>query len=102
VTAHSTAEWTARQIAETFHWDSAPGYLLHDRDWIYAEAFHQRAGELGISEVQTAPRSPCQNAYAERFIGSLRRECLDHIIVFNESSLKRILKTYFEYYEDSR
>src|SRR6266536_2634530 len=102
VTAHPTAEWTARQIAEAFPWDSAPRYLLHDRDCIYAAAFHQRVGEMGILEVLTAPRSPWQNAYAERFIGSLRRECLDHIIIFNESSLKRILKTYFEYYQHSR
>ena len=93
VTAHPTAEWTARQIAEAFPWDSAPRYLLHDRDCIYGAAFHQRVGEMGILEVLTAPRSPWQNAYAERFIGSLRRECLDHIIIFNESSLKRILKS---------
>jgi transposase InsO family protein len=102
VTAHPTAEWTARQIAEAFPWDSAPRYLLHDRDCIYGAAFHQRVGEMGILEVLTAPRAPWQNAYAERFIGSLRRECLDHIIIFNEASLKRILKTYFEYYEHSR
>jgi len=102
VTAHPTAEWTARQIAEAFPWDSAPRYLLHDRDCIYGAAFHQRVGEMGILEVLTAPRSPWQNAYAERFIGTLRRECLDHIIILNESSLKRILKTYFQYYEHSR
>jgi transposase InsO family protein len=102
VTAYPTAEWTARQIAEAFPWDSSPGYLLHDRDCIYGAAFHQRVGEMGIREVLTAPRSPWQNAYAERFIGSLRRDCLDHIIVFNESSLRRILKSYFEYYEHSR
>ncbi|MGH9880577.1 MAG: integrase core domain-containing protein, partial [Pyrinomonadaceae bacterium] len=68
----------------------------------YGAAFHQRVGEMGIREVLTAPRSPWQNAYAERFIGSLRRECLDHIIIFNESSLRRILKRYVEYYEQSR
>ena len=102
VTAHPTAEWTARQIAEAFPWDSAPRYLLHDRDCIYGASFQQRVGEMGILEVLTAPRSPWQNAYAERFIGSLRRECLDHIIILNESSLKRILKTYFQYYEHSR
>jgi len=86
VTPHPTAEWTARQIAEAFPWDSAPRYLLHDRDCIYGEVFHQRVAEMGIRELLTAPRSPWQNPYAERFIGSLRRECLDHIIVFNESS----------------
>ena len=102
VTAHPTAEWTARHIAEAFPWESAPHYSLHDRDCIYGAAFQQRVGEMGILEVLTAPRSPWQNAYAERFIGSLRRECLDHIIVFNESSLRRILKTYFQYYELSR
>ncbi len=102
VTAQPTAEWTARQIAEAFPWDSAPRYLLHDRDCIYGAAFQQRVGAMGILEVQTAPRSPWQNPYAERFIGSLRRECLDHIIILNESSLKRILKTYFQYYEHSR
>src|SRR3989449_4235271 len=82
VTAHPTAEWTARQIAEAFPWDSAPGYLLHDRDCIYGAAFHQQVAEMGICEVLTAPRCPWQNAYAERFIGSLRRECLDHLIIF--------------------
>jgi putative transposase len=87
-----------RQIAEAFPGDSAPRYLLHDRDCIYGAAFHQRVGEMDIREVLTAPRSPWQNPYAERFIGSLRRECLDHIIVFNESSLRHILK----YYEHSR
>jgi putative transposase len=102
VTARPTAEWTAPQIAEAFPWDSAPRYLLHDRDCIYGAAFRQRVGKMGIREVLTAPRSPWQNPYAERFIGSLRRECLDHIIVFNESSLRCILNAYFEYYEQSR
>jgi transposase InsO family protein len=102
VTAHPTAEWTAQQIVEAFPWDSAPRYLLHDRDCIYGASFHQRVREMGIREVLTAPRCPWQNPYAERFIGSLRRECLDHIIVFNESSLRPILKDYFEYYEHSR
>ena len=102
VTAHPTAEWTARQIAEAFPWDSAPRYLLRDRDCIYGATFRQRVREIGIPEVLTAPRAPWQNPYAERFIGSLRRECLDHIIVFNEASLRRILKAYFNYYEHSR
>jgi transposase InsO family protein len=102
VTSHPTAEWTARQIAEAFPWDSGPRYLLHDRDCIYGAAFHQRVAEMGIREVVTAPRCLWQNAYIERFIGSLRRECLDHIIIFNESSLRRILKAYFDYYEHSR
>jgi putative transposase len=102
VTEHPTAEWTARQIAEAFPWDSAPGDLLHDRDCIYGAAFHQRVSEMGIHEILTAARSPWQNAYVERFIGTLRRECLDHLMIFNESSLKRILTSYFEYYEHSR
>jgi transposase InsO family protein len=102
VTEHPTAEWTARQIAEAFPWDSAPGYLLHDRDCIYGAAFHQRVSEMEIHEILTAARSPWQNAYVERFIGTMRRECLDHLIIFNESSLKRILTSYFEYYEHSR
>jgi len=102
VTAHPPLSGRPGQIAEAFPWDSAPRYLLHDRDCTYGAAFQQRVGEMGILEVLTAPRSPWQNAYAERFIGSLRRECLDHIIILNESSLKRILKTYFQYYEHSR
>ena len=97
VTAHPTAEWTAQQIAEAFPWDSAPGYLLHDRDCIYGAAFRQRVSEMGIHEILTAARSPWQNAYVERFIGTVRRECLDHLIIFNGSSLKRILRSYFEF-----
>ena len=102
VTANPTAEWTARQIAEAFPWDSAPRYLLHDRDSIYGESFQKRVGEMGIGEVLTAPRSPWQNPYVERLNGSIRRECLDHVIVLNESCLRQILKSYFEYYERSR
>jgi len=102
VTAHPTAEWTARQIAEAFPWDSAPRYLLHDRDSIYGESFQKRVEEMGIGEVLTAPRSPWQNPYVERLNGSIRRECLDHVIVLNESSLRQILKSYFKYYERSR
>ena len=93
---------TARQIAEAFPWDSAPRYLLHDRDSIYGGTFRRRVEEMGIREVLTAPRSPWQSPYAERFIGSLRRECLDHIVVLNEASLRRIVRSYFQYYEHSR
>ena len=102
VTAHPTAEWTARQIAEAFPWDSAPRYLLHDRDSIYGGTFRRRVEEMGIREVLTAPKSPWQNPYVERFLGSLRRECLDHIVVLNEASLRRIVRSYFQYYEHSR
>jgi transposase InsO family protein len=102
VTANPTAEWTARQLLEAFPWDNAPRYLLRDRDAIYGEKFCQTSRWMGIHEVLTAPQSPWQNAYVERFIGSIRRECLDHVIVFHEAGLRRILKGYFEYYERCR
>ncbi len=102
VTANPTAEWTARQLLEAFPWDNAPRYLLRDRDAIYGEKFCQTSRWMGIHEVLTAPQSPWQNAYVERFIGSIRRECLDHIIVFHEAGLRRILKDYFDYYERCR
>lgn len=98
VTAHPTAEWTAQQLREAFPWDEAPRYLLRDRDQSYGEPCSQTAAWLGIEEVLTAPRSPWQNPYAERLIGSIRRECLDHVMVFHERGLRRILKSYFEYY----
>jgi putative transposase len=102
VTEHPTSEWVAHQLLEAFPWDSAPRYLLHDRDGSYGENFSEAARRLGIREVLTAAQSPWQNAYVERLIGSIRRECLDHVIVLNESGLRRILKSYFEYYERSR
>jgi transposase InsO family protein len=102
VTAHPTSEWTAQQIAEVFPWDSAPRYLLHYRDSIYEGSFRQRVRGMAIEEVLTAPRSPWQNPYTERFVGSIRRECLDHIMVLNESSLRHILKSYFQYYLRAR
>lgn len=102
VTAHPTAEWTAQQITEAFPWDSAPRYLLHDRDSIYGDPFRQRVRRMGIREVLTAPRSPWQNPYAERLIGSVRRECLDHVVVLNETSLRRTLRSYFNYYLKAR
>lgn len=102
ITENPTAEWTARQLLEAFPWDSAPRYLLRDRDGSYGEKFHEAAGWLGIREVLTAPQSPWQNAYVERLIGSIRRECLNHVIVLDESSLRRILKSYFEYYDHTR
>jgi len=102
VTANPTAEWTARQLLEAFPWDNAPRYLLHDRDGSYGEQFGETAGWLGIQEVLTAPQSPWQNPYVERLIGSIWRECLDHVIVFNEAGLRRVLKEYFEYYESGR
>ncbi len=102
VTSNPTAEWTVRQLLEAFPWDNAPRYLLRDRDGGYGEKFCETAKGMGIREVLTAPRSPWQNAYAERLIGSIRRECLDHVIVFHEAGLRRILKDYFEYYERCR
>jgi len=102
VTVHPTSEWTAQQMAEALPWDTAPRYLLHDHDSIYRGPFHQRVRGMGVREVLTAPSSPWQNPYAERLIGSIRRECLDHLIVFNESSLRRTLKSYFGYYHGAR
>ena len=102
VTRHPTAEWTAQQLVQAFPWDRGPRFLLRDRDATYGSAFRQTAAGLGIEEVLCAPRSPWQNAYAERLIGSIRRECLDQVIVFNESGLRRILRPYFEYYTHSR
>jgi putative transposase len=102
ITEHPTAEWTSRQLLEAFPWNSAPRYLLRDRDGSYGARFYEAAEWLGIQEVLTAPQSPWQNPYVERLIGSIRRECLDHVIVLNEAGLRRILKSYFDYYERSR
>ncbi len=102
VTANPTSEWTAQQLIEAFPWGNAPRYLLRDRDSIYEGSFRQRLRGMAIQEVLTAPGSPWQNSYAERLVGSIRRECLDHIMVLNESSLRRILKSYFQYYLGSR
>jgi putative transposase len=102
VTAHPTAVWTAQQMIEAFPEDSAPRYLLRDRDQIYGEEFRLRVKGMQIEEVITAPRSPFQNPYAERVIGSIRRECLDHLLIIDENHLRRILRDYFDYYHNSR
>jgi putative transposase len=102
VTAHPTAEWTAQQIVEAFPLDETPRFLIRDRDGIYGRAFRNRVESMGIAEVLIAPRSPWQNPFAERIIGSIRRDCLDHVIVLNERHLRRILRSYFEYYHESR
>jgi putative transposase len=102
VTAHPTARWTAQQLVEAFPFDSAPRYLLRDRDAIYGEKVRRRIKSLGIEEVVTAPRSPWQNPYVERIIGSIRRECLNHIIIINERHLRRQLKSYRTYYHEAR
>ncbi len=101
-TAHPTAQWTAQQMVEAFPWETTARYLIRDRDRIYGEDFQRRVAALGLSEVPTDPRSPWQNCFAERFIGSLRRECLDHVIVLNEHHLHRILVSYSRYYNRSR
>jgi putative transposase len=102
VTHHPTAEWTAQQIVNAFPDDTAPRFLTRDRDAIYGSAFRRRVENLGIEEVVSAPRSPWQNPYVERLIGSIRRECTDHLIVFGENHLRRILTSYFVYYNRSR
>lgn len=102
VTTNPTAKWTSLQVVEAFPWDSAPGYLMRDRDSIYGKVFRSRLKNMGIKEVISAPKSPWQNPYVERFIGSIRRDCLDHMIVLNQRHLKRILASYFEYYHNDR
>src|SRR5450631_3243784 len=98
VTAIPTAEWVARQIAEAFPWDEAPHYLVRDRDRIYGSVVRRRLRAMGIRDKPTAPASPWQNGFAERLIGSIRRECVDHIIVLGEMHLRRVLKSYADYY----
>jgi putative transposase len=102
VTEHPTAAWLSRQVTEAFPWDTAPLYLLRDRDASYGAYFCNRVEAMGITEVITAPRSPWQNAYVERVIGSIRRECLDHLVIFNERHLRRILSSYVDYYQHTR
>jgi hypothetical protein len=98
VTANPTAAWTAQQIVKAFPWQDPPKYLLRDRDKIYGSSFKKRVKGMGIEEVPTAARSPWQNPYVERLIGTIRRDCLDRVIVVNERHLKRILADYFAYY----
>jgi putative transposase len=102
VTAHPTAEWTAQQMREAFPWESAPRYLLRDRDRIFGKDFVDQVKAMGIKPVLSAPRAPWQRAYVERVIGTIRRECLDHMIVFNEHCLCRHLKSFVDYYHRSR
>jgi hypothetical protein len=102
ITYYPTAEWTSQQLVQAFPWDSAPKYLLRDRDGSYGQVFSHTTCAMGIEEVLTAPHSPWQNPYCERIIGSVRRECLDHVIILNEQGLHRILKSYFDYYERSQ
>jgi transposase InsO family protein len=102
VTQNPTQVWLARQITEAFPWDTAPRFLLRDRDRSYGQVFRDRICMMGIKEVVTAARSPWQNAYVERIIGSVRRECLDHVIIFDEHHLRGVLSSYFHYYHKTR
>jgi transposase InsO family protein len=103
VTAHPTAEWTAQQLREASPWDTAPRYLLRDRDRIFGKDFVDQVKAMSIKQVLSAPRSPWQRAYVERVIGTIRRECLDHMIVFGEGSLyRRHLQDFINYYHRSR
>ena len=102
VTAHPTAEWTTQQLREAFPWETAPRYLLRDRDSIFGPEFVKQVKAMGIKQVLSAPRSPWQRAYVERVIGTIRRECLDHVIVFNEGALYRHLQRFLSYYHRSR
>ena len=97
-----TQVWLARQITEAFPWDTAPRYLLRDRDASYGQAFRDRVEAMAIKEVVTAAQSPWQNPYVERVIGSIRRECLNHVIVFDERHLRGVLSSYFHYYHQTR
>jgi putative transposase len=102
VTAHPTAAWTAQQLREAFPWTGVPRYLLHDRDSIFGGTFRADVEAMGMKVVASAPRSPWQRAYVERLIGSIRRECLDHVIVLSEASLRRTIRSYLAYYHGSR
>jgi transposase InsO family protein len=102
VTRHPTAEWLARQIVEAFPWGTAPTYLVRDNDRSYGQAFTRRLRTMGIRDRPISPRSPWQNAYVERLIGTLRRECLDHVLIYGERHLRRILTLYSLYYNETR
>ena len=102
VTDHPTAAWAAHQLVESFPEETAPKYLLRDRDAIYGDVFVRRVDGLGMSEILIAPRAPWQNPFAEPVIGSIRRECLDQVIVINERHLRRLLRSYLVYYNDTR
>jgi len=102
VTSHPSAEWIVNQIVEACGWEQAPHYLIRDRDRAYGDIFMRRVRSMGIRDRPTSPRSPWQNAYAERLIGSIRRECLDHIVVFGERHLRHALLSYMPYYNEVR
>ena len=102
LTRHPTAEWLAQQIVEAFPWITAPTYLVRDNDGAYGQDFTRRIRRTGIRDRPISPRSPWQNPYAERLIGTLRRDCLDHVLIFGERHLRQILTSYFSYYNKTR
>jgi transposase InsO family protein len=102
VTSSPTADWIARQVTEAFPWDSTPQYLVRDRDSVFGFVVRHRLRAMGIRDKPIAPRSPWQNGFAERLIGSIRRECLDHTIIFGEAHLRRVLTSYASYYNEIR
>ena len=101
MTRHPTAEWLAQQIVQAFPWDTAPTYLVRDNDSAYGQAFTRRVRAMGMDRP-ISPRSPWQNPYVERLIGTLRRDCLDHVVIFGERHLRRILTLYSLYYNETR
>lgn len=102
VTRHPTSAWLSRQVTEAFPWDRAPRFLLRDRDSSYGSVFSARVEAMGITEVKTARRSRWHNAHVERVIGSIRQECLDYVVVFNERHLRRVLSSYVDYCHGTR
>ena len=102
VTPHPTAEWVARQLTEAFGWERTPRYVVRDRDGIYGEVVKRRLRTMGIRDRPIAARSPWQNGHTERLIGSIRRDCLDHVVVFGERHLRHLLGLYQRYYNDAR
>ena len=102
VTTHPTAEWIARQLTEAYGWTAAPRYIIRDRDAVYGDIFIRRLRAMGIRDRPIAARSPWQNGYAERLIGSIRRDCLYHVVVIDERHLRQLLGSYQRYYNEAR
>ena len=102
VTTHPSAEWIARQLTEAYGWQQAPRYIVRDRDCVYGDVFLRRLRAMGIRDRPIAQRSPWQNGCAERLIGSIRRDCLDHVVVFGEQHLRHVLNSYQKYYNEAR
>ena len=102
VTVRPSADWIARQLTEAYGWQQTPGYIVRDRDCVYGDIVLKRFRAMGIRDRPISPRSPWQNGYSERLIGSIRRECLDHVIVFGERHLRHLLNSYQKYYNEAR